>query len=105
MNGNLVIFMVTQERMGSPEAVVIYFASTTYHLLKSIASQWLSITAIFVSSLHGKERCVTRQNGCFGDLFRTRSADYRIVTKGAPHKEAKKALRDKTKSCCIKVHE
>ena len=32
MNGNLVVFMVTQERMGSPELVVIYFASTTYHL-------------------------------------------------------------------------
>ena len=31
INGNLVVFMVTQERMGSPEAEVIYFASTTYH--------------------------------------------------------------------------
>ena len=27
MNGNLAVFMVTQERMGSPEIVVIYFAS------------------------------------------------------------------------------
>ena len=32
MNGNLVVFMVTQERMDSPEAVVVYFPSTTYHL-------------------------------------------------------------------------
>ena len=71
MNGNLVLFMVTQERMGSPEAVVIYFASK------------LSITAIFVSSRHGKERCVTRQNGCFRDQFPTRSAHYYVVTKGA----------------------
>ena len=39
MNGNLVVFMVIQERMGSPEAVVIYF----------------------VSSRNGKERRVTRK--------------------------------------------
>ena len=26
------VYMVTRERMGSPEAVVIYFASITYHL-------------------------------------------------------------------------
>ena len=32
MNGNLVVFMVTQEGMSTPEAVVIYFASTTDHL-------------------------------------------------------------------------
>ena len=32
MNGNLVVSMVTQEREGSPEAVLIYFVSTTYHL-------------------------------------------------------------------------
>ena len=32
MNGNLAVKKIaTQERMGSPEAVVIYFASTTYH--------------------------------------------------------------------------
>ena len=37
MNGNLVLLMVTQERMGSPEAVVIYFASTTYHLYKALS--------------------------------------------------------------------
>ena len=32
MNGNLVVFMVTQERMGPSKALVIYFASTTDHL-------------------------------------------------------------------------
>ena len=32
MNGNLVIFMVTQERIGSPEAVGMYLACTTYHI-------------------------------------------------------------------------
>ena len=42
---------------------VIYFASITYHL-KSNANQSLSITAIFVSSRNGKERCVRAQNGC-----------------------------------------
>ena len=32
MNGNLVIFVVTQERMGFREAVVMYLASATYHI-------------------------------------------------------------------------
>ena len=31
-HGDLVVTMVTQERKGSPEAVLIYFVSTTYHL-------------------------------------------------------------------------
>ena len=56
--------MLSQERMGSPEAVVvIYFAS--------IANQSLAITAIFVASRNEKERCVTRQKGCMEDQFPT----------------------------------
>ena len=93
MNGNLVVFMVTQERMGSPEAVVVYFASK------------LSITAIFVSSRHGKERCVTRQNGASGTNSLRAQPIIVSSRKVPPHKEAKKALRYKTKSCCIQVHE
>ena len=61
MNDNLMVSMVTQEIMDSPEAVVIYFAS--------IANQSLAITAIFVSSRNEKERCVTKQNGCMGAHF------------------------------------
>ena len=48
MNGNLVVSMVTQERKGSPEAVLIYFCIHNISPLKSIANQSLSITAIFV---------------------------------------------------------
>ena len=40
MNDNLMVSMVTQEIMGSLEAVVIYFAS--------IANQSLAITAILI---------------------------------------------------------
>ena len=73
---------IHQERMGSPEAAVIYFDSITYHIKKYIANQSLSITAIFVSSCIGKERCVTRQNSCMGDQLPASSADYRDVTEG-----------------------
>ena len=36
MNDNLMVYMVTKERMVSPEAVVTYFASITYHLQKAL---------------------------------------------------------------------
>ena len=67
--------MISQEGMGSPKAVVIYFVS--------IANQSLAITAISVSSRNEKERCLTRQNGCVGDQFTTSSAGYCVVTKSA----------------------
>ena len=34
MTDNLMLYMVTQEKRGSPEAEVTYFASITYHLQK-----------------------------------------------------------------------
>ena len=34
MTENLMVYMVTQEKRGSPEAEVTYFASITYHLQK-----------------------------------------------------------------------
>ena len=34
MNDNLMVYMVTKERKGSPKDVVISFASITYHLHK-----------------------------------------------------------------------
>ena len=61
INDNPMVYMVTKERRGSAEAVVIYFASITYHLQKA-----LPINRYFVLSLNGKEWCVTRQNGCMG---------------------------------------
>ena len=105
MNGNLVVSMVTQERKGSPEAVLIYFCIHNISPLKSIANQSLSITAIFVSSRHGKERCVTRQNGASGTNSLRAQPIIVSSRKVPPHKEAKKALRYKTKSCGIKMHE
>ena len=73
--------MVTQVTMSCSEAVVIYFVSITYK--KSTANQLLSITANFVSSRNGKERCVIAQNGCMGDQFPTRLAHYCVDTNGA----------------------
>ena len=37
MNDNLMVYMVTQERMGSPEAVVTYFSFIAYNLQKALA--------------------------------------------------------------------
>ena len=34
MTDNLMLYMVTQEKRGSPEAEVTYFASIKYHLQK-----------------------------------------------------------------------
>ena len=84
MNGILVVFMVTQERMGPPEIVVIYFASTTITIEKHCQSIALHHSTIFffVSSRNGKARCMTRQNGCIRDQFPARSVDYCVVTKG-----------------------
>ena len=82
LKDKVMVYMVTQEGMDSPEAAVIYFDSITYHIKKYIANQSLSITAIFVSSCIGKERCVTRQNSCMGDQLPASSADYCDVTKG-----------------------
>ena len=49
------VYMVTRERMGSPEAVVIYFASITYNLQKESPINPL-ITAIL-------SRQATRSSG------------------------------------------
>ena len=50
---------------------------------KSIANQSLLIKDSFFPSRNEKKRCETRQNGCMGDKFPTRSAGYCVVTKGA----------------------
>ena len=103
MNDNRMIYMVTQERRGFPEAVVIYFASITCHLQKA-----LPINRFFVLTLN-EEWCVTRQNVCIGIQFPTRSAKCSAIIvssrKVPPHKEAKTTLRDKTNNCCKKVNE
>ena len=104
MNDNRMVYMVTQERRSFPEAVVICFASITYHLQKA-----LPINRFFVLTLNEKEWCVTRQNVCIGVQFPTRSAKCSAINvssrKVPPHKEAKTSLRDKTNNCCKKVNE
>ena len=117
LNGKVIVYMVTQDRIGSPEAAVIYFASITYKKKKKkkkkkkITNQTLSITAIFVSSCNGKERCVPNKTPAWGtNSLQTQPI---IVTSRkvppplpAPHhKGAREALRDETKNCCTKVHE
>ena len=96
--------MVTRERMGSPEAVVIYFASIsiTYHL-QSIANQSLLITAI----LSGQ---ATRSSGAWQDktaAWETNSVRAQPVIwssrKVPPRKKATGPLHDKTKNCCAEL--
>ena len=85
MTDNLMVYMVTQEKRGSPEAEVTYFASITYHLQKK-KNKKQSIALYhshFVSSLSGKEWCVTRQNVCMAVQLPLNSANYCVVTKGA----------------------
>ena len=91
--------MVTRERMGSPEAVVINFASITYHVQKVLP----------INCSYSEPFCLVKQrevavrdkaNGCMEDQFPTGSAGYCVVTKGASTEKAREALRDKTKNCC-----
>ena len=48
------IYMVTRERMGSPEAVVINFASITYHVHKVLPISVALNYSHFVSSSNEK---------------------------------------------------
>ena len=84
-----------RERMGSPEAVVIYFASTTFHLQKVSP-----INQILSCHWQREVAVLDKTNGCIGDQFPTGLAGYCVVTKGASPQKAREALRDKTKSCC-----
>ena len=63
MTDNLMVYMVTQEKRGSPEAEVTYFASITYHLQKKNNNNKKQSIALyhshFVSSLSGAW-CVVR---------------------------------------------
>ena len=84
MTDNLMVYMVIQEKRGSPEVEVTYFASITYHLQKKQKNQSIALYhSHFVSSLSGKEWCVTRQNVCMAVQLPMNSANYCVVTKGA----------------------
>ena len=106
--------MVTQERMGSSEAAVIYFDSITYHIKKSLPIN-RSLWQPFLSR-HATGRSVARQDKtvAWGTNSIRAQPIYCDVMKGAsfphppplpPPKGAREALRDKTKNCYTKVHE
>ena len=77
--------MVSQERIGSPEALVIYFASITYHLQKAFPiNHSQSPPFCLVTQQEGAVRYKTKRLHGPGDQsLRPRSADYCVVTKGA----------------------
>ena len=98
MTDNLMVYIVNQEKRGSPEAEVLYFASITYHLQKKKNkknNQSLFITAIL--SHHSVGRSGAWQDKT--SAWRSNSLWIRPIIvssrKVPPHKEAKTALRDK----------
>ena len=92
---NLMVHMVTQERMGSPEAVVICILHP-YHITYKKYCQSIALNhSHFVSSSNEKQRCVTKQNSCMRDQFPTRSTGYCVVTRSASPQ--KKTKQNKTK--------
>ena len=105
MNDKLMVFMVTQERMGSPKAVATYFASITYQIKKHYQSialyhshfclviQWEGALRDSTKRLHGGTNSLRAQP----IIVRSR--------KMPPQEGAREALSDKTKNCCTKVHE
>ena len=68
----------TQERMDSPEPVVIYFASIIYHLKKALP---INIIALCLVTQQGVVRDNTKR--LLGQQFPRRSADYCVVKKSA----------------------
>ena len=86
MTDNLMVYMVTQEKRGSPEAEVTYFASITYHLQKKktinrslsqpfcLITQWEGVVRDKTKRLHG---------GPTPYEFSVNSANFCVVTKCA----------------------
>ena len=102
MTDKLIVYMVTQERMGSPEAVVIYFAPIKYHLQKALPISYSQSQSLcLVTQREGVVRDKTKRLHGPGDQFPTSQAYLRaqpvIVP---PHKGVKEAQRNNTKSCC-----
>ena len=80
LKDKVMVYMVTQERMGSPEAAVIYFDSITYHIKKDCQSIALN---------HSHFCLVMQRKGALRDTTKqlhggptASSADYCDVTKG-----------------------
>ena len=94
------VYMVTLERIGSPEVVVIYFASKTYYLQKALPiNHSLSQPFCLVTQREGAVRDKTKQ--LHGPRTNFLLAQPVIVSsrKAPPYKGVKEVLRDKTKSC------
>ena len=91
-----------KEKIDSPEAVVIYFASITDHLQKAFPiNHSQSQPFCLVTQRKGAVRDTTKKlHGRETSSLRAQSV---IVSsrKAPPHIRVKEALRDKTKSCYI----
>ena len=77
INDNPMVYMVTKERRGSAEAVVIYFASITYHLQKA-----LPINRYFVLRSMGRSAAWQDKTAAWGSIPYA-PAHYCVVTKDA----------------------
>ena len=97
MTVNLMVYMVTQERMRSSEAVVIYFASIKYHLQKALP----------INQSQSQPFCRVRQRELAvcdetkrlhgpGDQFPTSSAGYCVDTKSASPQRSSSKSKSKT---------
>ena len=75
MADKLMVYMVTQERMGSPEAVVIYFAPIKYHLQKALPISYSQSQSLcLVTQREGVVRDKTKRLHGPGDQFPTSQA-------------------------------
>ena len=85
--------MVSQERIGSPEALVIYFASITYHLQKAFPiNHSQSQPFCLVTEREGAVRYKTKRLHGQGDQFPTSSISRLLCRheRCLPTKELKK---------------
>ena len=104
MTDNLMVYMVTQEKRGSPEAEVTYFASITYHLQKKktinrslsqpfcLITQWEGVVRDKTKRLHGGptpyefDQLLCRHERCLP----TKKLKQRYVTKKKKNKQTNK---------------
>ena len=105
MTDNLMVYMVTQEKRGSPEAEVTYFASITYHLQKKktinrslsqpfcLITQWEGMVRDKTKRLHGgptpyEFSCEFGQLLCRHEMcLPTKKLKQRYVTKKQTNKQ------------------
>ena len=96
------VYMVTQERMGFPEAVVICILHP-YHITYKKYCQSIALFFSQPFCLVKQQEVVVRDKKKTA-AWETNSLRAQLVIvssrKVPPHKQAKEALRNKTKNCC-----